>query len=126
MSNDQTLNNARITGTKNYRVLHSIELVEGTIWKGKIIQQMISDPRGARAQELAATRDWVFFSREYDKEKNDWDNVYHEHEIKNEEVFGLPVLIVPIEKLLFSYQPPTEAGILIPVPGSILSKRSHQ
>ena len=120
------LNNARITGTRNYKILHSIEQVEGTIWKGKIIQEMTSSPVDKRNQELAATRDWIFFSREYNPEKNEWDNVYHEHEIKNEDIFGLPVLIVPSEKIFFAYQPPTEAGILIPVPGSILSKRTRQ
>jgi hypothetical protein len=120
------LNNAQITSGKNYRVLHSIEQVEGMIWKGKAVP-VAMDPAHPMRQKMqvACERDWVFFHRDYDMEKNDWDRLYHEHKIDDESIFGLPVILIPIEKLLFTYEPPTQ-GILRAGPGAIASMRSGQ
>ena len=39
---------------------------------------------------------------------------------------GLPVILIPLEKLLFSYEPPTGAGIIRVTAGSTLAPRIRQ
>lgn len=114
------LNDARYTSLGSYRALYDIRAVdeEKKIWKGRPIIDfsMQKMPGVQKASETA----WVFFSREYD-DRNDWDRLYHEIEIDDEEILGQPFILVPKEKILFAYDPPP-VGIILPHPGICYDK----
>ena len=103
------LNNARISTFGGYAALYDIECVDAVqkIWKGK----QIIDPN--MRQELYP---WIFFSRQYNPEVNELDQIYKELEIKSESIVGKPFWLVPKEKLLFGYLPEPKEGILLPTP----------
>ena len=110
------LNAARIHQFGTYRLLFDVRVVdeEQGIWEGRPVPEAnLSKLPGAQEME----KSWVLFTRVYD-DKNEWDKVYPEYEIKDAEMFGQTLLIVPKEKILFSYNPPPGAGIVIPMPGS--------
>jgi hypothetical protein len=108
------LNNARMYTTGSYRGVYDVKCVdeERKIWKGR----PIVDARIAEMPQMKGQVDtgWVFFSREYD-DRNDWDRLYHEIEFEDESILGQKFLLIPKEKMLFGYDPPTE-GIILPHP----------
>lgn len=101
-------NNACVFVTSKYRAVYDIEEVDAKqkIWKGKPLPLPIDEGKGRPAMLMAPARSWTFFSRMYHKE-NDWDRFYPEIEFEDEEIAGVPFLLVPIEKVLFGYEPPT-------------------
>lgn len=111
------LNAARIHQFGTYRLFYDIKIVDEAqkIWKGRPVPEA-DWQKNPMARDME--KSWVLFTRVYSKE-NDWDKVYPEYEIKDAGLFGQKILIVPKEKILFSYNPPPGAGILIPGPGLI-------
>jgi len=108
------LNNACVFVTSKYRAVYDIEEVnaEQKIWKGKPVPLPIKQ-EGKRPSMLAPPgNSWTFFSRMYHDE-NDWDRFYPEIGFKDEDIAGVPFLLIPIEKVLFGYEPPTD-GIVLP------------
>ena len=109
------LNAARIHQFGTYRLFFDVRVVDEAqgIWEGRPVPEAnLSKLPGAQEME----KSWVLFTRVYD-DKNEWDKVYPEYEIKDAEMFGQKLLIVPKEKILFSYNPPPGSGIVIPMPG---------
>ena len=107
------LNNARLTVMGKYRAVYDIELVDEKkeIWKGK---PYIEPTQRETPSAMKATKHgFTFFSRHFDP-ANEWDVFYPEIEIVDETIIGIPFLLVPSEKLLFGYDPPTSEGIIIP------------
>ena len=98
-----TLNNAQIQ-CLNGTAVYDYELVdaEQKIWKGKVIC-------GGRGVEQGST---IYFSRHYDRKNSDLDKMIYEYEIENESLIGADFLIIPREKLMFLYTPPST--IVIP------------
>lgn len=68
--------------------------------------------RGKPVDTAGIEHKWVYFSRKYSPD-NDMDKMLHEYEILDESIFGVVVLLVPREKLLFMYNPPT-AIVIVP------------
>jgi hypothetical protein len=56
----------------------------------------------------------IFFSRKYQPEINDLDQIFVEIEITDPELLGVPFILVPKEKLMFGYERATTAGIIRP------------
>lgn len=111
------LNASRIHQFGTYRLFYDIQIVDKDqkIYKGRPVPEAdLSKIPGARDME----KSWVLFTRKYSND-NEWDKVYPEYEIKDEEMFGQRILIVPKEKILFAYNPPPGAGIIIPMAGAI-------
>lgn len=92
------LNNAQIACI-NRVAIYDYEIVdaEQQIWKGKPVLV-----KGAPVVEDAI----VFFSRRY-RDDSDMDKMLEEYEMKNESLIGVKFLLVPREKLLFGYTPPS-------------------
>ena len=97
------LNNAQIR-CFGCVAIYDYEIIDAKqkIWKGKLVT------------DLAATSEdnIVFFSRHYDRVNNDVDRMMQEYEIVNESIIGVKFLLVPKDKMLFAYQPPST--IIIP------------
>lgn len=111
------LNAARFADFGAYRLLYDIQPVdeERGIWKGRpVVQDKIKKLPGSESME----KSWMFFHRNYD-DRVDWDKMYKELEIEDESIAGQKILLVPKEKLLFAYDPPPGAGIIIPMPGAV-------
>lgn len=108
------LNNAVLQTFATYRAVYDVSCVDEKqkIWKGRPVvgASMSVMPGGGDAVEHG----WIYFSRIY-SDTNDWDKVYPEFEF-NGDLIGSPFLLIPKEKILFGYNPPTE-GILLPPPG---------
>ncbi len=107
-------NNACVFVTGKYRAIYAIKCVDEKrkIWKGKPLPLPIKQKKGPPSLVHAPEHAWTFFSRLYHAE-NDWDQYYPEFEIVDEEIAGIPFLLIPIEKILFGYEPPTDT-ILFP------------
>ena len=107
-------NNACVFVTGKYRAIYAIEEVdaERKIWKGKPLPLPIKQKSGPPSLTTPPPNSWTFFSRLY-HEENDWDRYYPEHEIVDESIAGVSFLLVPVEKILFGYEPPTD-GIFLP------------
>lgn len=65
------------------------------IWRGKIIHE-----------EEKGSFMWTYFSRLYSPD-NDLDKMLHEYVIEDESILGVKFMIVPREKIMFRYTPPT-------------------
>ena len=63
------------------------------IWKGKLV----ISPKSKGAP------DTVFFSRKYQPEINELDQIFVEMEIETTDLIGIPFILVPKEKMLFGY-----------------------
>jgi len=113
------LNASRIFSFGTYKPLYDIQCIdeERKIWKGRPIVEPL-DKKVPAAMVEKMRQSWIFFHRNYD-DRNDWDRFYREHEIVDESIAGQKVLLVPKEKLLFAYEPPPGAGIIIPMAGVI-------
>lgn len=96
----KTKNNARIKTLGAYWPVKDIEPVdkEQKVWKGKRINE-IGLPEGVL--------DWVFFSRDYKPEVNEYDQIIREIEFTDESILGYPFWLIPKEKLFFGYDPPS-------------------
>ena len=99
-------NESRLTTFGSYKAFYDIECVDEKqkLWRGKpFIEDGLKRP-GMPAAPIAV---WIYFSRDYDtrENKNDWDLLYHEYRVDDIELFGVALLIVPKEKLLFGYEP---------------------
>jgi hypothetical protein len=107
-------NNACVFVTNKYRALYDIEVVdeERKIWKGKPLPLPIKQKTGPAVMQTAPANSWTFFSRMY-HETNDWDQYYVEFEIVDASIAGVKFFLIPIEKILFGYEPPTD-GIVLP------------
>lgn len=101
-------NNACVFVTSKYRAVYDVEEVDEKqkIWKGKPVPLPLRESKGKPSFMTAPDRSLLFFSRMY-HEENDWDRFYPEIEITDTEIAGVPFLLVPIEKVLFGYEPPT-------------------
>ena len=101
-------NNACIFTLGAYKAVYAIEEVdaEQKIWKGRPLPLPINIGQGKPSMMHPPEHGWLFFSRMYHKE-NDWDRYYPEIEIKDTSIAGVPFLLVPKEKQLFGYEPPT-------------------
>jgi hypothetical protein len=63
------------------------------IWKGKLV----IPPKAKGAPDI------VFFSRKYQPDINELDQIFVEMEIETSDLIGIPFILVPKEKMLFSY-----------------------
>ncbi len=106
--NDDRLNNARLKTFGGYVPIYDIEAVdiEKGIYKGK----QLVEPE--QRNEIMPT---VVFHRNYFPETNDFDKIYTEIELSDEWI-GVPLFLVPKEKLLFGYLPSPKHGIMLPKP----------
>ena len=73
------------------------------IWKGKLCI-----PPGSGAPET------IYFSRKYQPEINELDQIFVEIEIEDTDILGVPFIMVPKEKFLFGYFRAPGEGIIIP------------
>ena len=73
------------------------------IWKGKLCI-----PPGSGAPET------IYFSRKYQPDINELDQIFVEIEILDLEILGVPFIMVPKEKFLFGYFRAPGEGIIIP------------
>jgi len=92
------LNNAQIK-CMGYIAFSDYELIDGEqqIWKGNVV-----------FDKSASSDDRVmFFSRKYDRKNSDIDRMLDEYEVKDESILGFKFLLVPKEKILFAYLPPS-------------------
>jgi len=113
------LSQARFSSLGSYKALYDYERVDAVyegapmeVWRGRVmIEPQMDNVPGMKKK---VDTGWIFFTREYD-DRNDWDRLYHEIEF-NEELFGIPFILVPKEKLLFAYDPPPKEGIILPSP----------
>jgi len=105
-------NNACIFTLGTYKAVYAIECVdkEQKIWKGKPLPLPIKRGKGPPSLVSASDNSWLFFSRMYHK-TNDWDMYYPEIEIGDEEIAGVPFLLVRKEKKLFGYEPATTIAL---------------
>ena len=113
----EDLSLARLTSFGAYRPLYDIEAVGGMyggkpakVWRGRPVIEPRHDKVPGAKERMES--DWIYFTREYD-ERNDWDLMYHEIELDSS-LIGVPIILVPKEKLLFAYAPPPKGGILLP------------
>ena len=103
------LNNARMNTLGGYKALYDIEVVDEKqkLWRGTPMpEEHMKRPGMPKPPEAV----FIFFSRDYeiqtgDQKINDWDLLYHEYEITDESLFGVKILLVPKEKLLFGFEP---------------------
>lgn len=100
------LNNARFQTFGAFVAVHDIEIVDAKqkIWRGKIL----IDTSARDKMEMKE----VYFSRNYKPDVNELDQIYVEIHFSNESILGVEFWLIPKEKLLFLYQPPTENIIL--------------
>ena len=101
-------NNACVFVSNKYRAVYAIEEVdaERKIWRGKPLPMPIKVEGKHPSFLTPPEHAWTYFSRNYNPD-NDWDRYYPEFEITDEAIAGVPFLLVPIEKYLFGYEPPT-------------------
>lgn len=91
-------NNARLRCFGNYMPVRDIEIVDAKqkIWKGiRVIE--VGTPEGVM--------EWVFFSRNYRPDVNDYDNIAPELHITDNDIMGFEFWLVQKEKILFGYDP---------------------
>lgn len=106
---------ARMETFGGYKAVYDIQPLDEDqkIWRGRPVIEARggkSAPPGITAQ---MQRGWVIFSRRYD-DRSDWDRMYPEITL-DDKLFGAPILLIPKEKLLFTYDEPT--SIELPPPG---------
>ena len=80
-----------------------VDEAEG-IWRGLVVFDK-STPKNLLGDE-------IFFSRRYNYERSDMDRMLEEYLVEDESLIGVKFLLVPREKLLFSYSKPT--SIVVP------------
>ena len=92
------LNNAQIKCMGRVDIM-DYEIVDAAqkIWKGLVV----FDAKNSGEDHI------VYFSRRYDVVTNDIDRMLEEYEIKNTSIIGVKFLLIPREKLLFAYEPPS-------------------
>ncbi len=95
---DKRLNNARIL-CFHHMAVYDVEVTdkERGISRGKILADKMSKQK---------TGTIVFFSSLYSPD-NDMDKMLHHHDIVDEELCGVPFVLVPKEKILFIYEKPS-------------------
>ena len=100
------MNNARIQCFGGYIPIRDIEVIDSKqqIWKGT----RIVEPN--TLQDVYKT---VFFSRLYQPDTCEFDKLYTEKHFTSNDILDCEFWLIPKEKLLFGYDPPT-AGILKP------------
>ena len=103
----QEQNNATITMMGNYLPIKDLECMdeEQEIWRG------VPMPHSGMQAKLST---YVFFSRRYEPDVNDWDTVYKEIEFTDTTIAGVVWYLIPKDKILFGYEPPTTQGIIKP------------
>ena len=84
------------------------------IWKGKL-----AIPPGSGAPDI------IYFSRKYQPDINELDQIFVEIEIEDTELLGVPFILVPKEKFLFGYFNAPGEGIIIPTK-PVLSRPHRQ
>jgi len=100
---DSRLNNARMMMKGGYWAIYDAKVVDTVqrIWKGKLLPNLASVP-----DDFSST---IFFSRQYDYENSDLDRITaKEIEIKDASLFGVQLLLIPKEKILFTYEKTSE------------------
>jgi hypothetical protein len=94
-----------------YRCIRNVEVVdeENHISRGIMIL-----PANAPETVKRETHGrWIYFSTTINPD-NDFDLIFPIIEWNNEDLFGVPFILVPKEKLLFAYDPPPGEGIILP------------
>ncbi len=83
----------------NHFAFYDIKVVdeEEGIWKGIPILPVAKDDEHGLG----------FFSRRYNREDSDIDRMIEEYYIRDKSILGVEFLLVPREKLLFAYNPPS-------------------
>jgi len=112
------LNAARAIMLGHYRAIYNIECVDKTqkIWRGEPVPSIDKRTPDDR---------YIYFSRAHDKSKNDLDAIFPELHFDDTSILGVKFLLVAAEKLLFGYEPPPKAGILVPKIGVIPMPRGR-
>jgi hypothetical protein len=101
VSDSNPVQPARIRTFNKLIALRDIEQYKDDIWKGTIIKDISQED---------SLGDTIYFSRAYDRENNDLDRILNEYAF--EDVLDYPFWLVPMEKCLFIYEPPS--NILLP------------
>ena len=102
------MNNARIKTFGGYVPVYKLEMIdaEQKIWKAHIIPvENMLIPKGVSID--TTKKGIVFFSRNYKPEINELDQIYVEVHIKSADIIGESFWLIPKEKLLFEYEPPS-------------------
>lgn len=110
-------NNARISGTGIYLPICKVEQVIAqpiALWRGFLVTEDSTSE---------SERGFIYFTRTYHPDTNEYDKIYPEIPVKDKDIIGLEFLLVPKEKVVFRYQPPTEGGIMLPP--SMKQERGH-
>ena len=106
--------NARILASQALIPVHNYEVYdeEQQIWVGYIIPDTI------QGLEMRAEGQKIYFSRKYDTKNNDVDRMICEYHFKEDEsVLGFEFILIPREKYLFMFDPPSilaKPPILLP------------
>jgi hypothetical protein len=98
-------NNAQIVpmGSNIPIIEYEVYNSELQIWKGKL-----AIPPGSGAPDI------IYFSRKYQPDINELDQIFVEIEIEDTDLLGVPFILVPKEKFLFGYFRAAGEGIIIP------------
>ena len=98
-------NNAQIGIIKRVYAVTDYKLYDEKqhIWRGTVMP-------GSKQEDILGRGTEIFFSREY--KDIEWDHHLREWEFDNK-LFGIFIILVPTEKVLFAYQPNT--NIIIPM-----------
>lgn len=120
-------NNARMIIMGGHIPVTDIELYESKqqIFTGNVVENTI--------EYVQMKFHIVFFSRLYDP-KNEYDKILKEYDFDSDDnVFGIPFTLIPKQKILFAFDPPTkgiktEDGKIIHLakPPVILPTRAEQ
>jgi hypothetical protein len=105
---DNALNDARIKCFGSGVPVFDVECVDAvqSIWRGT----RILEP--GTPQDAYLT---VYFSRAYNYDKSDLDRMLYEYHFDDPSLLGVPFLVVPKEKVIFGFDPPSETILKPPV-----------
>lgn len=112
---EKKLNNARIKCFGGYVPVHDIECVD--VKQGIYKAKQIVEPE--QRQELMPC---IVFHRNYQPEINDLDIIFVEITL-DDTWLGVPITLIPKEKLLFGYLPSPKHGIMLPGPKTVKMPR---
>lgn len=105
----QELNAGQVAMLGHYKAVYDIECVdkEQEIWKGVPIADIV---------DRKPTKRFMYFSRKYDTVNNDMDKILPELSFlgaKTRDILGVDFWLIPNDKILFGYEPPPKAGIVL-------------
>ena len=96
----QPSNNARLKCFGSYVPLTNVVCVdtEQNIWKGERVVELGTSPDAMTT---------LYFSRDYNPEENEFDRMISEKIFPDASIIGFDFVLVPKDKMLFGYDPPS-------------------